>query len=146
VVDQRIYELDDRRRKIAGVYKRQIAVGSIAVVLGVGMLGTSGALIGMYVNKGKQAESLEAQNQDLLTTTPTSPQIETNTTKINELEDDRKTLITSSVLLITVGLLVVAYSVIPLSRSIKSKRQLDGIALGKSRLQWAGGAGLRLRF
>lgn len=145
VVDQRIHELDDRRRKIAGMYKRQIAVGSIAVVLGVGMLGGGGALIGSYVSKGKKVDSLEAENTTL-NNDPMDSRVMENNTQIDALEEQRKKLLYPSILLITVGLLVVAYSVIPLSRSIKSKRQLDGIALGKSRLQWAGGAGLRLRF
>lgn len=124
VVDQRIHELDDRRRKIAGMYKRQIAVGAGALILGVGMAGAGGAMIGLYYS-GKD----KVTNADMTMS-----------------DKYKSTFVGYGVLLVSVGLLVVAYSVIPLSRSIKSKRQLDGIALGKSRLQWAGGAGLRLRF
>jgi hypothetical protein len=126
VVDQRIHELDDRRRKIAGLYKRQIAIGSIAMVVGAGMLGGGGAMIGLYYSGRGDV-----------------PPKETGGTATDKYDSK---YVGYGILLVSVGLLVVAYSVIPLSRSIKSKRQLDGIALGKSRLQWAGGAGLRLRF
>ena len=45
-----------------------------------------------------------------------------------------------------ISLALVGYSVVPLRKAISSKRQLDGIALGPTRLQWSGGAGARLRF
>ncbi len=126
VAEQRIVELDDRRRKIAGAYKRQIAVGASTMTLGVGMLGGGGALIGIYyANK---------------TTTKTGA---TDT----PAEDTSKSSAYASAgyLVGLVGLLVLVYSIVPLRKAVQAKRQLNGLALGPTRLRLAGG-GVSLRF
>ncbi len=111
VAEQRIVELDDRRRKIAGAYKKQIAVGATAMTLGVGMLGGGGALIGIYVAEGKKTSAYASAGG----------------------------------LVGLVGLLVLVYSIVPLRKAVQAKRQLDGLALGPTRLR-LGGGGVALRF
>ncbi len=131
VVDQRIYELNDRRRKIAGGYKSQIATSAIAMSLGVLALGAGGAFVGLALKKGKDIES---NNEGM------DPAEEA------ELKSDRTKFLYGAYFGILIGLVAIAYSFVPLTKSIKSKRQLEGLALGKTRLHWNGGAGVRLRF
>lgn len=128
LVDQRISELNDRHKRIAGAYKRQIAASAIAMSLGVGMLAGGGVLIGLGLQKKKAADNADTNNPAAAT--------DTSYTKY----------LSGAYILVVVGALAVAYAFIPLSKSLKSKRQLEGLAVGKTRLQWTGGAGVRLRF
>jgi tetratricopeptide (TPR) repeat protein len=50
------------------------------------------------------------------------------------------------VLLIIAGVLAAGGGAPVLSKALKSKRHLDGLALGPTRLKWNGGAGFTLRF
>ncbi|MBA3548340.1 MAG: hypothetical protein H0T76_17805 [Nannocystis sp.] len=131
VVDQRIYELNDRRKKIASGYKSQIATSAIAMSLGVLLLGGGGALIGLAIKNKKEADSNTDTPGDL------------NDAALNA---QRTKFLYGAYFAIIFGVLAIGYSFIPLTKSIKSKRQLEGIALGKTRLHWNGGAGVRLRF
>lgn len=148
VVDQRILELNDRRDRIASGYKRQIATSAIAMSLGVLLLGGGGACIGILFKNKSTIKDNEAEIMRLGgATDPIAVQRVTDLTADNtKLADQDKKLGYGAYLGILVGLLAVAYSFIPLTKSIKSKRQLDGLALGPTRLQWNGGAGVRLRF
>lgn len=143
LVDQRLFELADRRNRIATAYKRQIAVGAVAMSLGVGALGGA---VGLFVvaNGYKQDIARLKDQNDLLMNM--GAQYDVNITKIDSLEAKHKPAFSGAVLLVLVGVLIVGYSALPLSRSIKSKRQLDGIAIGPTRLRWAGGASMVLRF
>ncbi|MBK7826393.1 hypothetical protein [Nannocystis sp.] len=119
VAEQRIEELSERRSKIASGYKRQIAVGATTLTFGAA---ATGAGVGLLVY-GFQKKS------DSSGTTEAPP--------------DK--FITAGYLIGLVGVLVLVYSFVPLSKAIKAKRQLDGLALGKARLRLAGG-GVNLRF
>ena len=125
IVDQRIFELDDRRKKIAAGYKRQIATGAAAMTIGVGGVGV-GVLFAVLYAKSEKT-STDAAGME--TTTPKN-----------------MTYLYGAALGLTFGLAIVAYSAIPLSKAIKSKRMLDGIALGPTRLKWNGGLGATLKF
>jgi hypothetical protein len=57
-----------------------------------------------------------------------------------------KLMLYGGIYVVIIGLLLTTYSIIPLRNAIKSKRQLDGINLGKTRLKWNGGAGVTLSF
>lgn len=143
VVDQRIFELTDRRNRIASKYKRQIAIGASALVVGLGALGAAGGLIAVNQQSKAEVSRLETQNMPLMDGDPVKT---TNEARIESLEAKQKNILYAEILLITVGLVVVVYSVLPLRNSVKAKRQLDGIALGPTRLKWTGGAGFQLRF
>jgi hypothetical protein len=52
IVDQRIFELNDRRKKIAAGYKRQIATGAIAMTIGVGGVGAGVYFAVLYAQSG----------------------------------------------------------------------------------------------
>lgn len=125
VVDQRIFELDDRRKKIAAGYKRQIATGAAAMTIGVGGVGVGVLFAVLYAKSSKT--STDAVSGEM--TTPK------NTTYLY-----------GAALGLTFGLAIIAYSAIPLSKAIKSKRMLDGIALGPTQLKWNGGLGATLKF
>lgn len=151
IVDQRIYELNDRRKKIASGYKSQIATSAIAMSLGVLALGAGGALIGIAIKDKKTI----ASNTETLDNDPNDFDDTMGLTEAQrkELADDntdlaarRTKFLYGAYFGIIFGLLAIGYSFIPLTKSIKSKRQLEGIALGKTRLHWNGGAGVRLRF
>lgn len=143
VVDQRIAELTDRRKRIASGYKRQIATSAIAMSLGVLTLGAGGLLIGLAAKNKKTV----ASNKDMIIDDGmTTPDEQTLLDRNSALDSQRSKFLYGSYITIVVGVLAVAYSLIPLTRSIKSKRQLDGLALGPTRLHWDGGAGVRLRF
>jgi tetratricopeptide (TPR) repeat protein len=145
VVDQRIFELSDRRRRIAGAYKRQIAIGATALTLGLAALGGTAGLIVYNRSLKQDVEDLKADNEELMSPSGDA-QIAINEKEIDSLEARQKNVLYGEIVLATVGLVVVLYSVLPLMRSVKAKRQLDGIALGPTRLKWNGGAGVVLRF
>lgn len=144
VVDQRIFELSDRRRRIAGTYKRQIAIGATALTLGLAALGGTAGLIVYNRSLKQDVEDLNKINEGL--SDSSNPIVVMNEKKIESLEARQKNVLYGEIVLATVGLVVVLYSVLPLMRSVKAKRQLDGIALGPTRLKWNGGAGVVLRF
>ncbi len=124
VVDQRIAELDARRRKVVGNHRRQIAVGAVAMALGLGMMAGGGVLTGLNYKK---------------------PIVDEDNPLDMSAEDKRKKRVTGGIVLAIYGLVVVGLAFLPLSRAVKSKRQLDGLALGRTRLQLTGG-GATLRF
>ncbi len=135
LVDQRLFELNDRKKKIAGAYKTQIAMGAGAMVVGVAGLGVGGLFVGLYVKNNNKIE----EQQELATMDPTMYAVDPDLTK------KKTTLLYGAIIGFTVGLLVLAYGALPLSKAVKSKRQLDGLALGPTRLKWSGG-GATLRF
>lgn len=152
LVEQRIFELDDRRRRIAASYRQQIAVGAAALSVGVLTLGAGGALLGMvFLDKEKIADNKDRAAYLMVISGDAAPnqyqaQIDALDSENSRLEARRAKLQTGSYLAIVAGLLITAYSIIPLSKSIKSKRQLEGLALGSTRLKWNGGAGVTLKF
>lgn len=151
VVDQRIFELDDRRRKIAAGYKQQIATGAIALTIGVAALGGGAAMLAIAIqNKGKIEDRKDTKEAIASSTTLTYDQITAMTAPIDadidKLTKQRTTFLTGAYIAIVAGVIIVGYSAIPLSKSIRSKRQLDGIALGPTRLKWNGGLGATLKF
>jgi len=145
VADQRILELNDRRRRIAGSYKGQIATSAIAMSLGFLLLGGGGALIGIAIKDKKTI----AENDKMLASSPSTL---TDAMKMDldeentKLTDRRTKFLYGSYFGIIIGVLAIAYSFVPLKKSLNSKRQLEGIAIGPTRLQWSGGMGARLRF
>lgn len=143
LVDQRLFELNDRKKKIAGAYKTQIAMGAGAMVVGVAGLGVGGLFVGLYIKNNKEIETLESANgtQDPFDDT----MLIDNSSEISELNGKKTKLLYGAIIGFTVGLLVLAYGALPLSKAVKSKRQLDGLALGPTRLKWSGG-GATLRF
>lgn len=120
VAEQRIVELDSRRRKIAGSYKQKIAVGAITMSIGAAATGGGIGLI-VYGVQLKNDATTEAD------------------------KDKGTKLYTVGYLVGVVGLLVLVYSIVPLKGAVKAKRQLDGLALGPTRLRLANG-GVSLRF
>jgi hypothetical protein len=145
VADQRILELDSRRRRIAGAYKSQIATSAIAMSLGVVLLGGGGALLGLAI-KDKSTISSNTDEIGKLDPTTGAATIDELQTENDKLTARRTKFLYGAYFGILVGIMAVAYSFVPLTKSIKSKRQLEGIALGPTRLQWNGGLGARLRF
>lgn len=135
VAEQRIVELDDRRRKIAGAYKKQIAVGAIAMSIGVA--GTGGG-IGLLVYGLSMDKTTAGPVMDIPETPEDESMTVDNTAK-------RTKIITAGYLVGLVGLLVLVYSIVPLRKAVQAKRQLDGLALGPTRLRLTGG-GVALRF
>ncbi len=139
VAEQRIVELDARRRKIAGSYKKQIAVG--AITLSVGLAATGGG-IGVLVYGARLDEEI---TKPAVMDDPTTPGIDETTDATTVTNSQRKPLVTAGFLVGFVGLLVLVYSVVPLRNAVKAKRQLDGLALGPTRLR-LGTGGVSLRF
>lgn len=129
VINQRIVELDARRRKVASAHRQQIAVGAIFMGVGVGGLAGGGILAGL---NAKEIED------------PT-PDDTTNDSDISSANDKRKKRFLGGLVLAVYGLLVVGLAFVPLSKAVKSKRQLDGLALGRARLRLAAG-GAVLKF
>lgn len=146
LVDQRLFELNDRKKKIAGAYKTQIALGAGAMVVGVAGLGVGGLFVGLFVKNNKEIDELKDKNEYLNETNPTSTQIAENSADITELEGKKTKLLYGAIAGFAVGLVILAYGALPLSKAVKSKRQLDGLALGPTRLKWNGGMGATLRF
>lgn len=152
LVDQRIFELDQRRKNIASVYKQQIGIGAGAAALGVAGIGAGAALVVLsFQAKGKveDAEDKLAALNALEATMP-DPNYDSKADAYNaEIESNnskKQKFLYGGYIAIIVGVIVAAYAAIPLSRAIKSKRELDGLALGPTRLKWNGGAGFQLRF
>ena len=143
LVDQRLFELNDRKKKIAGAYKSQIALGAGAMVIGAAGLGVGGLFVGLYIKNNKEIESLESANN---TTDPFTGMNIDNNSEISELTGKKTKLLYGAIAGFAVGLVILAYGALPLSKAVKSKRQLDGLALGPTRLKWNGGMGATLRF
>ncbi|MCY0987349.1 hypothetical protein OV203_09465 [Nannocystis sp. ILAH1] len=157
VVDQRLDELGRRKMKISGAYKRQIGLSAGAMILGFGSLGGAGALFAIMARNGNRAEEYNDaadQAEAMIPDYAANPDYQTALqqqandfrAEATDLTKRRTGMLYGGVYLAIFGLLLVAYSIIPLRNAIKSKRQLDGINLGKTRLKWNGGAGVTLRF
>lgn len=137
LVDQRIDELGHRRQRIIAAYRRQIALSSVSMTLGaLGIAGASVALV-FHFRKKKAFEDAKEWNMMLM------PGQE----GLQRAENKPK----GGLLFLGIyggffALIVMGASVFPLRNAVRSKRLLDGIALGPTRLQWAGGASARLRF
>lgn len=123
VVDQRIVELDARRRSIARQYRGKIAAGGVVLGIGIAMLAGGGVMAGLHL-KAK----VEDTDPDFIAA-----------------EAKRKKFVTGGVVLALYGLLVVGLAFVPLTQALRAKRQLDGLALGRTRLHLTGG-GATLRF
>jgi len=143
VVDQRIMELNDRRRRIGAGYKRQIATSAIAMSLGVLLLGGGGAAIGFAISDKKKVTE---NGTEIMKYEPGSPDYIDLQADSDKRTDRRQKLLYGAYFGIIIGIMAIGYSFVPLTKSLKSKRQLEGIALGPTRLHWDGGAGVRLRF
>lgn len=139
VAEQRIVELDSRRRKIAGAYKKQIATGAITMSIGAAGLGAG---IGMFVYglSIDKTQTVLTEKMDIEST----PDIDESMKTVGDSEKRTK-FITAGYLSGLVGLLILVYSIVPLKGAVKAKRQLDGLALGPTRLRLANG-GVALRF
>lgn len=158
IVDQRIDELGRRKIKIAKAYKRQIALGAGAVTLGVAGMGGAAALFVLMVQRqnkadewNSKADALEQQYNDMVNAGGAGDQMlldqaGTYRSEATDLTKSKSGLLYGGIYLALFGLLLTAYSIIPLRNSIRSKRQLDGLAFGKTRLKWNGGAGVQLHF
>ncbi|MCY1008872.1 hypothetical protein OV079_25610 [Nannocystis pusilla] len=152
VVDQRLDELGRRKMKISGAYKRQIALSATTMTLGLGSIGGAAALFAIMVRNSNRAEEYSdaADQADSLYNTTMNPVYQTEAAEFRaeaaSLTKRRTGMLYGGVYLAIFGLLLTAYSIIPLRNAVKSKRQLDGINLGKTRLKWNGGAGVTLRF
>ncbi|MCY1070855.1 hypothetical protein OV090_39300 [Nannocystis sp. RBIL2] len=134
VVDQRIDELGRRRMRIAGAYKRQMGLGAGTLALGLGGLGGGVAMLVIHVQRKEAYEEAQAWNTMHL---------------MGPLMDAKKpsgALVAGGYWIGLFGIILAGVGVGLLVQSVKSKRKLDSIALGKTRLQWTGGAGVRLRF
>jgi hypothetical protein len=119
IVDQRIHELDDRRRRIVAQHRRQIGGAAGLLTVSVGMIGTAVTLWALAVQLDKSDETVK---------------------------DRRSGMLVGGGFLGGFGALFAVGAGISLAQGLKWRRQLEGIALGRTRLQWAGGAGARLRF
>ncbi|MCY1008874.1 hypothetical protein OV079_25615 [Nannocystis pusilla] len=157
VVDQRLDELGRRKMKISGAYKRQIALSATTMTLGLGSIGGAAALFAIMVRNSNRAEEYSNaadQAEAMIPDYESSPDYQTALqqqaddfrAEATDLTKRRTGMLYGGVYLAIFGLLLTAYSIIPLRNAIKSKRQLDGINLGKTRLKWNGGAGVTLRF
>ncbi|MBZ5712153.1 hypothetical protein [Nannocystis pusilla] len=154
IVDQRLDELGRRKMKISGAYKRQIALTSGAMILGLGSIGGAAALFAIMARNSKRADEYTelADQADMMLQGMPNPdpllvmQRDELRADATSLTKRRTGMLYGGVYLAIFGLLLTAYSIIPLRNAIKSKRQLDGINLGKTKLQWNGGAGATLRF
>lgn len=129
VVDQRIDELGRRRARIAGAYRRQMGLGAGTLALGLGGLGGGVAMIVIHVQRREAYE--EAQMQ------PEPP---------TDAKKPSGALVAGGYWIGLFGFIMTGVGVGLLVQAVKSKRKLDSIAVGKGRLQWTGGAGVRLRF
>lgn len=154
LVDQRIDELGRRKGNIGGAYKRQIALSATALTLGVGGIAGGAVMFVFMVKRSNKAEEFIAAAEDLEAQySMTDPPNETlyqaaqeNRAEAASLTKNKTAFLYGGVYLAIFGLLATAYSIIPLRNAIRSKRQLDGLALGPTRLKWTGGASMRLSF
>ena len=116
--------------------------------LGVVLLGGGGALLGLAI---KDKNTISSNNEKLTAfytpEMPLDPELKADLEAENaDLTSRRTKFLYGAYFGVIIGLVAIAYSFVPLTKSIRSKRQLDGLALGPTRLQWNGGAGVRLRF
>jgi hypothetical protein len=139
VAEQRIVELDGRRRKIAGAYRKQIATG--AITMSIGLAGT-GAGIGLFAY-GLSIE--KTTSSPAVVDDPSTAGVDETKAATTDNSATRTKFITAGYLVGLVGVIVLLSSFVPLSKGIKAKRQLDGLALGPTRLRLAGN-GVSLRF
>lgn len=151
IVDQRLDELGRRKMKISGAYKRQIALSATTMTLGLGSIGGAAALFVLGARNVERAKEYDAAAAELdMLNTMSDPGLQMQASEYraeaDRLEKRRNGMFYGGIYLAIFGLLLTAYSIIPLRNAIKSKRQLDGINLGKTRLKWNGGAGVTLRF
>lgn len=116
LVDQRIYELTERRKRIIRSYRGQRATGAIIITLGLASIAGGIALLGLYYSR--EPEEMKKKPGAAV----------------------------GGGLLILYGVFVVGGGAVPLSKAVKAKRELDGLALGPTRLKWSGGAGFTLKF
>jgi len=110
------------------------------------LLGGGGALIGFAIKDKKTIDANTAELNKLGYTAPEEARRTVLTGENSDLTSRRTKFLYGSYFGIIIGLVAIAYSFVPLKKSINSKRQLEGIALGPTRLQWTGGMGARLRF
>lgn len=144
LVDQRIDELGRRKGNISAAYRRQIALAATGFTLGAGGVGGGAAMIALAVKYGKDEKELKAQADAIYMMDPA--EAEALRGEAAKLDKRRGIFVGSSIYLILFGALVAGGSFIALSKALKSKRQLEGLALGRTRLKWDGGAGFILRF
>lgn len=116
LVDQRIHELGARRAKIIKVYRRQLIGGAILGASGLAAVAGGATLLGIYIARGKT------------------------------FQESHGGYAGGGALLFIYGGLVGIAGIGVLAVAGKNRRKLDGLALGKARLHWAGGAGAVLRF
>jgi tetratricopeptide (TPR) repeat protein len=128
VVDQRIDELGRRRVRIASAYKRQMGVGAGTLALGLGGLGGGVAMLVIHVQRKEAYEEAVAVDPE------------------TDVKKPSGGLIAGGYWVGLFGFIMTGVGVGLLVQAVKSKRKLDSIAVGKARLQWTGGAGVRLRF
>lgn len=116
LVEQRIHELGDRRKKFIRSQRGQMTAGAILLTVGLATVAGGSALIGIFA----------AGDADY--------------------RDGHKGLAGGGAAMVIYGALIAFGASVPLSKAVKAKRQLNGIALGPTRLHWTGGAGFALRF
>ncbi|WAS96164.1 hypothetical protein [Nannocystis punicea] len=133
VVDQRLDELGRRRVRIAGAYKRQIGLGVGTMAFGLGALGGGVGMFVVHVQRKDAYEKAQEWNSE-------------GGMPLMEAEKPKGGLVAGGYWLGLIGFILTGVSVGLLVQAVKSKRKLDSIALGPTRLQWTGGAGVRLRF
>ncbi|MCY1057967.1 hypothetical protein [Nannocystis sp. SCPEA4] len=126
IVDQRLDELGRRRERIVRAYRRQIGIGASLLTLGLGSL--AGGVTSFVVYRKRKNEYDEA------------------TALMLPAEKPNTGLIVGGYWLTLIGVLLAGASAGLLVQAVKSKRKLDSITLGKTRLQWAGGAAVQLHF
>ena len=135
ITDQRIVELDSRRREIASGYRRKIVGGSVAVSFGIAGIAGGVALVAIGSGMAKDRATGLPDNE---MTSDIDESVASNATK-------RATFVTAGLLTGLVSVLVLILATPPLRKAIKARRQLDGLALGPTRLRLAGN-GVSLRF
>ena len=147
LVDQRIDELTGRKARIARAFKRQIAMSATAMTLGLGSL-AGGVVLFVFIGRRKaEARELDEAAMEIENTMGGlgNEQSAAYRTQADSKEKQAQTYLYGGIYLALFGLLAAAYSFLPLTKAIRSKRQLDGLALGGARLHWAG-LGAQLRF
>jgi hypothetical protein len=143
VAEQRIVELDSRRRKIAGAYKKQIAVGAVTLSIGIA---STGAGIGLLAYGLSIPKTTTMTVPGALVDDENTPVDETMTTTRTTGDTTRRaTFGTAGILVGLLGVVNLIYSPNPLRGAVKARRQLDRLALGPTRLRLAGN-GVSLRF